>query len=895
VIADGRLARPEVGPAGRTIELSLPELPDGPAVLHLCLNHDGFQSFHPSFGDRFCQIVLDGDPRPAVLRVEADAWKVRTLTEPENLLTIHYHRFDGDTPSVGIWTWDEGLRRRPEQQEIFAVGRDAYGLIFQLDVGDYGKPGDRIGMLPRMNGDWGQKDGGDRFWSPDMGQTVYLVQGRDQVYTTPPDIKPQLLGATFDAQNRVTIRFTHSTAPDKIAGARIFDNAGRDVAVVRREPIEARSDGRARTFALHTARPADVARGMYGVAIPGFDPRPIRLGEVLAKQPFIDLEARLGCVHRPEATTFSVFAPTARTAELVLADAPASGNTETYAMKANPHGVWSAEVSGDQRGKFYAFRFTGLGLDPRREVTDISAICAQGLSGRGLIVDPTGTDPPGFSPDGYVNLSSPTDAIIYEMHVRDFTIADNSGVARKGTYLGLTEAGTTLPCDPSIRTGIDHLAELGVTHVQLLPIHDFENDETADQQNWGYMTVFFNTPEGMYASTPHGDARMREFKQVVQALHARGIGVILDVVYNHTSPYATFESTVPGYYHRRRPDGSYWNGSGCGNEVQTEYPMARKFIIDSLVYWVREYGVDGFRFDLMGLMDIDTMTAIREALTAIHPGILIYGEPWAAGASGLGQVTNHAVVRGTGIGAFNDDLRDAIKGDRDGGPPGFIQTGDRADRVRRGIRAASHDPGQPPGEVITYCACHDNLVTWDKIVQAAPAAGASARKRMQRFAGLIVLTAQGIPFIHSGQEFCRSKGGNHNSYNAGDAVNRIDWSLKKANRDVFEYYRGLIALRKAHPVFRLPDRMQINRRFQFARIEPTEKCIAFTLDGRALSGETFDQVLVLLNGEDTDQTFVLPDGRWSVYADADKAGTQPIAEAANQVMVVGHSGMVLAR
>ncbi len=869
-------------------------LTNGEAVLHLCVNQDSLRSYIPSVGDWYQTIALNVNQGAARTRAPADAWQRRRVSRPEDLLTIHYHRFDGDYEAVGIWTWDERLERTPAQNEIFEVGRDDYGLIFQLDLADYGRPGDRIGLLPRMNGDWRYKDGGDRFWDPSIGRQAFLVEGRSEECSSRPDLTPHFLGAAIDGPDLIVAQFTHSLPRSAVAETRIRDETGTVCPISAIDLAGRIREGRSRTFALRTQSPLDLTGHRYTVTVPAYPPREARLGRVLAGEPFIDLQTPLGAHYSPEATTFGVFAPTAREVCVLLADSSEGGEPAPYPMTRNSHGVWTARIEGNLAGRFYAYRLDGPGLDPLREVTDIYATCAQGLKGRGLIVDLNATSPEGFNPSAYVRLDRPVDAVVYELHVRDLTSAANSGALHKKKYLGLTETGTHLPGDPGIATGLDHLVELGVTHVHLLPVQDFENDETSDRFNWGYMSVFFNTPEGLYATTPAGDARIREFKRMVQALHDRGIGVVLDVVYNHTSPHASFERLVPGYYHRMHGDGSFWNGSGCGNEFRTENPMARRFIIDSLTFWVREYGIDGFRFDLMGLMDLETMNAVRDALRKINPSILLYGEPWTGGASGLARVTGKAELRGSGIAAFNDHFRDAIKGDRDSGAPGFIQTGDRADRVRQGIAGAIHDWALHPTEVVTYCAAHDNLTLWDKIVQAAPSASVAERERMQRLAGLLVLTSQGIPFLHAGQELCRTKGGNHNSYDAPDSVNQIDWSRKREHRQVFDYYRGLIALRKAHPVFRLPTRAAIEARLRFADTVPSPRCLAFTLDGRDLPGETFATVLVLLNGDTTPQVFHLPPGQWQPQADADRADLDAAAVLEGEATLPPHSGMVLA-
>ncbi|MFH0983224.1 MAG: type I pullulanase [Planctomycetota bacterium] len=812
----------------------------------------------------------------------------------QQLLIIHYHRFDADYDQADIWTWDEKRTRPPGNEEIFPVGRDDWGLIFKLDPIQYGRPGERIGLVPRLKKDWNFKDGEDRYWSPEMGYEVYIVEGRKEVYTSRPDVSPRLLGATLDDLSAITLRFTHALPPIPLRQITVRDQTGAVQSIAAVVSLGPSPQGKTRAFTVQTEERLDVFDHTYEIEVHGFEPCRVRLGRVLTRPQFQDPDAQMGATYTPTATTFRLFSPMADAVDVLISDLPTGGQDNTvHSMTRNEHGLWSATTAGDLTGRYYAYKLRGPGLDPKREVTDVSATCAQGLDGRALIANLDATEPPGFNPAAYVKLDSPVDAIIWEVHVRDFSIAPNSGIAHQGQYLGLTETGSHLPDNPEIKTGLEHLVELGVTHVHLLPVQDFENNESENVYNWGYVTVFFNTPEGWFATTPDGDARIREFKRTVQTLHHRGLGVVMDVVYNHTSSRATFELTAPGYCFRMKPDGSLWNGSGCGNEVASEHPMVRKFIIDSLVFWATEYGIDGFRFDLMGLIDLETMLAIRDRLRQINPSVLLYGEPWTGGPSGLSRITDHSVIRGTGLAAFNDHFRDAIKGDRDGGAPGFIQTGDRIDGVMKGTQGAIHDWALHPTGVINYCEAHDNLTTWDKIVQSAPDAPDEIKKRMQCFAGLLVLTAQGIPFLHAGQEFCRSKGGNHNSYNAPDRVNQIDWSLKKTSREVFNYYKGLITLRKAHPLFRLRTREEVEQRFQFLRSAPTSRCVVYRLDGRQLEGEGWNTVLVLLNGESTDQTFSLPPGAWKVVVDADRAGPAPLYETAEKVSVVAHSGAVL--
>ena len=448
---------------------------------------------------------------------------------------------------------------------------------------------------------------------------------------------------------------------------------------------------------------------------------PARRGAVLFdRRRFYDARTPLGAVYTPEATVFRLFAPSARQVALVLADhtdRPAHGPRVAHGLSAPRH-LGTHRPPATWRANTTPTSSAGVGLDAGREVVDPYAVCAQNRYTRALIVDLGRTDPPGFRSEPFRRRGRATDAIVYEMHVRDFSIAADSGIRHKGRYLGLTETGCHLSRHPTIRTGLDHLVELGVTHVQLMPVQDFDNDEADETRyRWGYMPVHFNTPDGWYAGKWQGPARITELKRAIQAFHRAGIGVVLDVVYNHTAPLAGFENIVPRYYYRRDRRGRYANGSGCGNEFRSESPMARRFIIDSLKYWVTEYRVDGFRFDMMALIDLDTLKAIRAELTALDPDLLLYGEPWSAGKTPLRRLSDKRHLRGTGIGAFNDEFRDAIKGERDGGGPGFIQTGERIDALKRGLAGLGKTWPSQPAESVNYFECHDNLTA---LGQAAP-------------------------------------------------------------------------------------------------------------------------------------------------------------------------------
>ncbi len=869
---------------------------DAPADAWLCSNADTLESYVPSVGDTFARTRIGHSDGQWRVQVTAAEWQRRTVGNAGDLLTVHYHRTDDLYHNMSLWTWDEHLHRAPKENELLPVGRDAFGLVFQIDTGLYGDRGDAVGLVPRRNADWQYKDGGDRMWRPSMGDDVYIVQDDNRIHTEEPDVTPKVRLVTLDADHHLTVRFSHRLpvgdwTPDKF---KLTTEDGEQLHVKAVWPFRHRGD-RCAVYSVETDDLLVYPGKSYVLDVDGFGPQHVRIGHIVMDPArFYDADARLGANYTPASTTFRVFAPGATQAWVVVADT-LEGDEGTMAqpMTVNDKGVWSVTVEGDLAGKYYAYRLGGQGFDPQEEITDVYATCTQARKTRSLIVDLSKTDPEGFRDYKYNGPMSPADAVVYELHIRDFTIADTSGIQHKGKYLGLTETGTHVPGDPSTKTGLDHLVEMGVTHVQIMPIQDFDNEETAgDPYNWGYMPVHFNSPDGWYASDPYGPAKIRELKEAIKALHDHGIGVILDVVYNHTAGWAPFEKLVPEYYYRLTDAGNMSNGSGCGNEFASEHPMARKFILDSLRFWVEEYEVDGFRFDLMGLIDGTTMRMAHEELSKIHPGILLYGEPWTGGSTPLKPITDKQQVAGTGIGAFSDGFRDAIKGDRDGGAPGFIEAGDRVWGVINGLKGGIDDWSRDPVDSVNYFEAHDNLTAWDKILQCTPDASLEMHQRMMRFGALILFTAQGMPFVHAGQEYCRTKGGAHNSYNLPDEINRLE--LKREHRDVFEYHRGMISLRKAHPALRLQTRDEVHKRMTFPQ-PPHEKSIVCLIDSAGVPGEPAGRILILLNGESEPKAFDLPAGEWMIYADADRAGIDVLGVAAGRVELPAHSGIMMAQ
>lgn len=617
----------------------------------------------------------------------------------------------------------------------------------------------------------------------------------------------------------------------------------------------------------------------------------------------------LGAICNPRQTTFRVWAPTARSVRLNLYRSPSGGRPKQMAMKLLDDGCWEATVRGDWLGAWYTYSADGDDprFNPGLELLDPYARCVNGHLGRSIVVaDQT---PVAARPDFPLN-----EAIIYEMHIRDFTIDPDSGIQRRGKYLGLTERGTHLSGRRDIATGLDHLLDLGINVVQLMPIMEFHSNESEDEYGWGYDVVHHNSPDGWYATERYDARRVSEVKQMVDTLHRCGIRVTLDVVFNHTfesireNRVFSFDGLVPGYYYRVRPDGAYWNGSGVGNEFRTEAPMVRRYLIDTLLFWVREYRIDGFRFDLLGLIDYETLCQIVRELHAVDPGLLIYGEPWAGGTSAI-EIVHKGRQRGLGWSVFNDHFRDALKGNVfDARATGFIQAGRNAEQVRVGLRGAIDDFADSPLESINYVECHDNHTLWDRIsISTSDDSRVTPddRRAMSRLAAVLLMTAQGIPFIQTGQPFRRTKFGDHNSYNRPDAVNMIRWEEKAENLDLYQYYRELIALRRAHPLFRLASAEEVRAAVVFLDESPgytlPHGCLAWTIND--VTGlDAWRRALVLVNANQRPVRLPVPPGNWEIYVDGCRAGTVPLrhpddlGDDSDQrgMLVAGHSALVLA-
>lgn len=619
----------------------------------------------------------------------------------------------------------------------------------------------------------------------------------------------------------------------------------------------------------------------------------------------------LGLTRQGDAYQFRLWAPTADAVQLLFYKTGDTGEaTDSLSMQKAGEGTWLARSATAAPGLFYAFRVRigSTWLDP---VPDPYAKSV-GVNGkRACIVDPAATDPTGWFNDFLPAFGKATDAVIYELHIRDASISPSSGIQQKGKYKGLAETGTKNAA--GLSTGLDHIREMGVTHVHLLPFFDFlsvdERFPDSVQYNWGYEPLNYNVPEGSYASqAADGITRIRELKEMIQAMHKKGLRVVMDVVYNHTmlTQKSLFNQLVPGYYYRHLPDGRFSDATACGNEIASERPMVRKFIIESLEYWVNEFHIDGFRFDLMGVHDTETMNQIAYRLRTIKPGILLYGEGWTAGASPLPEKMRAVKKQASelyDVAVFSDDIRDGIKGSVfRNEEKGFVsgQAG-LENSIRFGVVASCNHPqvdysrvnyskapyATSPLQTVTYAECHDNHVLWDKLALSASTASETERQKMHQLALSIVLTSQGIPFLHAGTEFLRSKQGNENSYNAGDKINAIDWNLKTQHEDVVRYVQALIDLRKKHPAFRLQTGEQISTLIHFLDTAPG--IVAYTIDSKR-AGDKWKQIAVVYNAHENNAMLNLPKASWQHHI---LPGQEEIKMQAGIVSIPGRSCVVM--
>ena len=590
--------------------------------------------------------------------------------------------------------------------------------------------------------------------------------------------------------------------------------------------------------------------------------------------------------YSPEKTVFKLFAPHDGNPKVTIYKEVAKAKAvKTVKMTYQPQGYWQAEIKGDLKDLFYAFQLTSpKGMQPTPGVF-AKAVSVNGKYG--AIIDARETDPEGWESDKRPVVKNPVDLVIYEMHHRDFSIDASSGLQNRGKFLALTE-----------QKAIKHLRDLGVNAVHILPSYDFGSvDETRlgdNKYNWGYDPVNYNVPEGSYSTDPYNPkARVREFKQMVQALHEAGISVILDVVYNHTYDidHSNFQRTYPDYYYRKNADGTYSNGSGCGNETASNQPMMRRFMIESVKYWMQEYHIDGFRFDLMGVHDIETMNAIRKAVDEIDPTVFIYGEGWSAGSCAYPHeklAMKAHVKQMPGIAAFSDDIRDALRGpfsdDRVCGWLGGSTNNKETESLKAGIVGMiahpqidyskvnySQEPyALEPTQMISYVSCHDDMCLVDRLKASIPSLKTTDGKlsssqmeeliRLDLLAQTAVFTSQGVPFMLSGEEMLRDKKGVHNSFESPDSINHLDWYNLQRYPQVFQYYSGLLRMRNLHPAFRLGNADLVRKHLEF--LDAPEQVVAYRLKNYA-GRDSWRDIIVVLNASKEEQTINVPKGDYT--------------------------------
>lgn len=873
------------------------------------------------------------------------------IAMPDSItLTTHYHRTvcDYGTGSADGWNlflWknvdaangDVSVNQTPTSAFNFWEAQDdAFGRTLTTTVTGM-TPFKDLGFIVRK-GDWAAKDvSADRFISFDSStKEIWLVEGDPVVYTTAPQVNncgAAIIGATIDDFDKITVStnrgldttygvnggFTLSggieissltvLAGTTTAATKIQLNLASDVTVGASYTVTHVGD----TFAHSFGSAVTKSGGILDSA--GFASRYTYTGN------------DLGATYFEDHADFRVWAPTATSMYLkTYLWANATRFNKRIPMTRDVDGTWIASLDGDNDGLIYMFQPTVNGntidvVDPYAESVTVNGL-------RSVLLDPSVTEPdvwvakPAFS-------GNAVDATFYELHVRDLTMASTSGAYRdhKGKFLALndwntsyTKVTTTINSKTKkktivrtkVPTGMASIKNLGVSHVQLLPIYDFASggDETSPSFNWGYDPQNYNAPEGQYATDPTNPwSRVEDLKLAVNGMHRNGLRVVMDVVYNHVSNADSFSMNqlVPGYFFRTNADGSYKNATGCGNEVASERPMVRKFIVDSVKHWASDYHLDGFRFDLMGILDVTTMNEIRTELTAIDPTILVIGEGWSMGAGipEATQATQRTIAQLPGIGAFNDEMRDAAKGSVwSSDSPGYVNGDPWNNRASvkagivantaYGVAATGRWLAAAPGQTVNYVEAHDNSTLADKLSASMSGSTLSQRTAASKMAASLFLLAQGMPFMHAGQEFMRSKGGDSNSYQSDDSVNAIRWDQQITYSSVRNYYKGLIALRKAHPAFRMTTTDAIKANLAFLTVPSASPAIAYSLNGTG-AGDSWSKIVVVHNGGTAAVTITLPaTGAWYVVVNGDKAGTATLATVSgNKVTVPARTTMVL--
>ncbi|MBP5185156.1 MAG: type I pullulanase [Lachnospiraceae bacterium] len=808
-------------------------------------------------------------------------------------LKLHYHRTDGNYKDWDVWLWE--------------AGKDGAGYPFVEENGEMvatkviTSGATSIGFIVRTSS-WDKDINQDQFIDiAEMASgTVHIyvesgVEGYTKVYGDDAVKGVKIKSARYNGKDAIEVLMTAQSEVDKDKAFTVKGPKG-EVKISKVAEMGT-------TYQLILSEPLKDTSSytVYYQDSPCSVTMPNIYSTEKFESEFTYTGSDLGATWTKEKTTFRVWSPVAEKMKVNLYKSGTEGTNdliESIDMKADANGTWVAEKSGDQNGVYYTYTVTIDDVDT--ETIDPYARTA-GVNGkRGMIIDLSSTNPSGWDADKNPNAGKKyTDAVIYETHIRDLTVGKDANISKPGTFLGVAELGTKT--SGGIATGLSHVIELGATHLHILPMYDFGSvDETKGGYNWGYDPVNYNIPEGSYSTDPYnGAVRVGELKQMVKALHDNGISVVMDVVYNHVYSAGDFSvnKLVPGYFSRITESGSYSNGSGCGNDTATERSMVRKFVVDSVNYWADEYHIDGFRFDLVGLIDVDTINEIVETVHKKHPDVIFYGEGWSLTTN----VTKENVALATqpnsqltpGFAYFNDTFRDAVKGGVfNASETGFVSgaSGKEFTISRSFLGRCSWC--KTPVQSVNYAACHDNNTLFDRLTLSAKGASFEELASMNKLSAAITLTSEGIPFLMSGEEMLRTKKNadgslNENSYNAGDSVNALDYSTLSdaAYKNVNDYYKGLIAFRKAHADLRQTDP---------AVVDQTVKRVDGTGDGvvaMQISGE--EQIFVIFNANKETVETELPEGRWNICVNGEKAGTETIKTVSGKVKVAGISAMVL--
>lgn len=835
-------------------------------------------------------------------------------TQQENVsqeitVNLHYLRSDDNYEGWNAWIWTDGDGASYAFDEST---KDEKGVAATITLPPETM---QLGFILRLN-EWESKDtDGDRF--VDLAE---VISGTVDVYVTSGEEEFEVVRGK-DVQTGVSIYDVHikddyQTVEFKVSGElgqkevkniKILDGDLKEMKTT--EILVSKKEG--------TAKIKDTfdKQGKYYVLLEGGSPVIAGMPDIYSTEEF-ETEFTydgddLGANWTKEATSFKLWAPTADAVSVNLykeGEAGKDDKIETIEMKKGEKGVWSVEKTGDLNGVYYTYNIKVDGqeneaCDPYAKTTGVNG-------NRAMVIDMASANPEGWDTDQRPNTElNITDTFIYELQIRDLSTDKSAGITNVGKYLGLTETGTTTA--GGTPTGLDHMKELGITHLHLNPVYDYATvDETkldSDQYNWGYDPKNYNVPEGSYSTDPyHGEVRVKEFKQMVETLHENGISVVMDVVYNHTysgEDYC-FNQIVPGYFHRINENGVWSNGSGCGNDVASERAMVSKYIVDSVTYWAKEYHIDGFRFDLVGLTDVDTINAIRASLDAIDPSIIMYGEGWSlttdSTKENVKMATQNYAVDMPGMALFSDNIRDAVKGSVfEAEEPGYVN-GDVMGTYSTVMKAAEGKPGwsMDATQVINYTSCHDNLTLWDKLSSASPEDTVENRIKQNLLSASIVYTSQGVPFILAGEEMLRSKvkddgSFDENSYASPDSVNSIKWdSLEDENtKMVYEFYKGLIAFRKAHDSLRMES--TTTEQVKFYNQGDNKGVIAYEIvpEAEGASGNVF----VIYNPLEEDVSVTLPEGNWDVYVKGQKAGNEVLETVSGEAHIEAVSCMVLVK